>query len=113
MGRLLLVVGASLAAALVSLVVSPRPDPRSLVPFFEKVRPLGAWGPVRALCPEVVVDHRWSPVVAGVVGGLCTIYGLIFGLGNTLLGNAPAAGAAAAVTIFGGLSVAWALRQSR
>ena len=50
-GQLLIVISVSLCASLVALLVTRAPDPATLVAFYRKVRPLGAWGPVRALAP--------------------------------------------------------------
>ncbi|MEM8997973.1 MAG: sodium:solute symporter family protein, partial [Acidobacteriota bacterium] len=93
-GRLLIVVGCSLAASLLSLLVAGRPDPKSLVGFYEHVRPPGAWGPVRELA-----DVASSPppialpaTLAGVAGGLLLIYGLLFALGHYLLGGSGGVG---------------------
>ncbi|MFG0317052.1 MAG: sodium:solute symporter family protein [Planctomycetota bacterium JB042] len=103
-GRLLLVVGASSAAALLSIVLLPAPDPATLVPFYRRVRPLGAWGPVRALAPDVPVlrEGRW--VLAGTAGAVATAYGALFGLGHLLLGR-PSAAAGALVAAVGGAFV--------
>ncbi len=48
-GRLVLVASPTLVVALFSLLVLPSPDPQELVAFYRRVRPLGAWGPVRVL----------------------------------------------------------------
>ena len=110
-GRLLLVVATSLAACLVTLWLRPRPDPESLVPFYEKVRPMGWWGPVRAVAVGGDERERVLPVLSGVVSGMALVYGLLFGVGNLLLGR-PASGALSiAVAIVAALGVRWSLRH--
>ncbi|MEO1368926.1 MAG: hypothetical protein AAFX50_17250, partial [Acidobacteriota bacterium] len=112
-GRLLIVVGCSLAAALVSLLVAGRPDPASLVSFYEHVRPPGAWGPVRELA-----DLADSPppialraTLAGVAGGLLLIYGLLFALGHYLLGSSAAATVGATAAMAGAVIIRLVLRR--
>jgi Na+/proline symporter len=84
-GGLVVTVAISLTAALVSLVLLPRPDPSGLTVFYRKVRPMGAWGPVRALCPDVEPRREFGAVAAGVAGGLMLTFGLLLGTGWLLL----------------------------
>ncbi|MGE3166320.1 MAG: sodium:solute symporter family protein [Planctomycetota bacterium] len=86
-GRLALVAVVSCAVALVQIVVARRPDPVSLVPFYRRVRPLGAWGPVAALCPDVRERESLRGALVSVAGGLALIYGLLFGIGEWILGT--------------------------
>ena len=69
----------------ISLVIAKRPDPASLVDFYRRVRPIGWWGPVRALAPEVVVRREALTILIGVVSGLTATYGAMFSLGFFLL----------------------------
>lgn len=86
-GRILIVVSLSTLAALaVTLIKRPR-DPAKLVPFYQRVRPAGFWGPVRALSPETPVRHEGLLIVAGIIGGLALVWGLTLGLGAILLGK--------------------------
>ncbi|MDG1454898.1 MAG: hypothetical protein P8R38_01705, partial [Planctomycetota bacterium] len=86
-GRILIVVSLSTLAALaVTLIKRPR-DPAKLVPFYQRVRPAGFWGPVRALSPETPVRHEGFMIVAGIIGGLALVWGLTLGLGAILLGK--------------------------
>lgn len=85
-GVLVVTVAVSLAAALLSLLVTPRPRPEALTAFYRRVRPAGAWGPVRALCPDVQRPRELTPVVVGWIGGLLTVFGALFGSGWYLLG---------------------------
>jgi Na+/proline symporter len=109
--RLVLVVALSLGAALLSMVLTRTPDPRSLVPFYERVRPIGWWGPVRALAAPAQVEQRLGRAGAGIAGGLALTFGLLFALGAWLFGNAAAAAGWSALTLAGGGLVAWSLRR--
>jgi Na+(H+)/acetate symporter ActP len=108
-GRLLLVVGFSLAAVLVALAFTRPPDPASLLPFYRRVRPIGAWGPVAALAPEVRRDGEGAMVALGVAGGLLLVYGATLGIGFFVLGRQGPATAAALAVVAGALAVRVAL----
>lgn len=108
-GRLILVVAFSLACSLVSLLFTPAPDPRGLVEFYRRIRPLGAWGPVRALAPDVRPPADHVAVAVGSVSGLMAIYGPMIGVGCLLLDRNGQAGIAAATTVLGIAGVVWAL----
>ena len=84
-GRIILVATLSTAVALIVTYLRKAPDPERLVPFYEKVRPAGAWGPVQALSKEAPVNHEGLKILAGVVGGLSLVWGLTMGLGAVLL----------------------------
>ena len=84
-GRIILVATLSTAVALIVTYLRKAPYPERLVPFYEKVRPAGAWGPVQALSKEVPVNHEGLKIFAGVVGGLSLVWGLTMGLGALLL----------------------------
>ncbi len=84
-GRIIIVATLSTAVALIVTYLRKSPDPERLVPFYEKVRPAGAWGPVQALSKEVPVNHEGLKIFAGVVGGLSLVWGLTMGLGALLL----------------------------
>jgi len=110
-GRLLLVVLMSLGAALVTLVATRAPDPRTLVGFYQRLRPAGAWGPVRALVEGPAVPTGMGPALFGVVAGLALIHGLLFGLGHLFLGRPTSAALLGLVAIAGGAGVRWSLRR--
>ncbi|MEZ6021505.1 MAG: sodium:solute symporter family protein [Planctomycetota bacterium] len=80
-GRLVLVVGISGLAALFATLLSKAPDPATLTEFYRRVRPMGWWGPVRALCPGVEPAERPLPVIVGSLGGSAAIFGLLFASG--------------------------------
>ncbi len=111
-GRLLMVVAASLAAALVTLVATATPDPATLVGFYERLRPPGAWGPVRALATESSrPDYALAASLCGVASGLALVFGLLFGLGHWLLGRPGMATLLAVVAAAGAVGVRASLRR--
>lgn len=112
-GRLCLVVLVSSAAALLTLVLAPRPDPRGLLDFYRKVRPAGAWGPVAALLPEVERPATSLAPLWGILGGVAFVYGGMLGLGYALLGESSNAGLAGLACAVGAVGVAVGLRGAR
>jgi SSS family solute:Na+ symporter len=108
-GRLCLVVATSMAATLLSLPFVRAPDPRLLVDFYRRVRPMGAWGPVAALAPDVVRPRELLPVTVGVIGALACIMGAMLGTGLWLLARPNEAYVALGIAVIGGLLVHWAL----
>ncbi len=112
-GRLCLVVAFSMICAACSMFVTSAPDPRTLVGFYRKVRPLGAWGPVRALAPEVQPDKQMGAALAGAAGGLAATYGVLFGVGCFFLGDGSQVLAGLVVAVVGGAVVVRALADLR
>ena len=112
-GRLVIVVGVSLTAAALSLVLGTRPDPRELVPFYSRVRPIGWWGPVRALCTDVPPPRDLTPAIVGSLGGFALIFGATLGLGYYFLGQAGALITCAVLFLLGLAAVAWALARMK
>jgi Na+/proline symporter len=110
-GRLCLVVATSLAATLLSLPFVRAPDPRSLVEFYRRVRPMGIWGPVAALTPDVVPPRELLPVAVGVVGALACIMGAMLGTGLWLLARPHESYVALGISALGALLVHWSLRR--
>ena len=108
-GRLILVVLFSGLCALTSLALTRAPDPASLTGFYRRVRPLGWWGPVARLCPEVRRERELAPALVGWIGGLAATYGLMLGLGFLFLKRTGDALACAVVTAAGTIGVVWAL----
>jgi solute:Na+ symporter, SSS family len=84
---LCIVASVSAGSAILSMLVTRSPEPQSLVPFYRQVRPMGLWGPVKALCPDVVARNEAGAAVTGVVGGLMATYGLMLGLGFYFVGS--------------------------
>lgn len=110
-GRLLLVVAISMTSALVALLVAGKPDPASLLPFYRRVRPLGWWGPVAALAPEVQPHGSLGAALLGVLGGLMAIYGGILGIGGLVLGRVLFGSVSLVVSVAGVALMLWCLAQ--
>ncbi|HRV80852.1 MAG TPA: Na+:solute symporter [Planctomycetota bacterium] len=110
-GRLLLVVGISSLCSILSVLALPKPDPSKLVRFYERVRPMGFWGPVRALRPELTPLERPWPVLVGSVGGSAAILGLLFTMGGWFLDRPELMGYSALVTVLGTAGLVWGMRQ--
>jgi Na+/proline symporter len=110
-GRLILVVAASMAASLISMLITRTPNPADLVPFYERIRPIGSWAPVRALSNTEAPRGEGTAALIGILGGLALIYGSMFALGNYFLNQSTRAGISAAFAIAGGFAVRSALRR--
>lgn len=87
-GRIVIVVLLSTAVSLLVTWLRPKPDPQKLVAFYQKVRPAGAWGPVRDLAGVSSKKGEGWQVLGGVLGGLTMTWGLTLGLGGWILGYA-------------------------
>jgi SSS family solute:Na+ symporter len=102
-GRILLVASSSLVVAVAVTLLRRRPDPAALVPFYRQVRPIGAWGPVRALAGVAPPHAEVRSALLGVVASLIAIFATLFGIGEALLGDA---GWAAALLVLAALAFA-------
>lgn len=109
--RVLCVVSASLVVAGLVTLLSPAPDERQLVHFYRRVRPIGWWGPVRALCTDVHVEREVAPALVGVLSSLVLTYSLILALGLGFLERSSEAWFAAACALVGAAGVWWSLRR--
>lgn len=108
-GRALVVTACSMLVALGTLLLSPRPDPESSVEFYRRTRPIGFWGPVRALCPEVQsIRGETLPAIVGSLGGIGMLFGLTLGIGFALLDQKTELGYCALTTLAGSLLMRWA-----
>ena len=113
-GRIIIVATLSTVVALLVTLLRKAPDPSRLVPFYEKVRPAGAWGPVQSLSSGAPVNHEGLKIFAGIFGGLCLVWGLTLGLGALLLAkpwSMTAIGLAGIGAIVVGLTLPPLLRQ--
>lgn len=81
-GRLVIVALTSLIVALIVTWCSARPDPKGLVTFYEKVRPIGFWAPVRALTASRPRPSEMAIALIGAASSFCAIFGLLFGVGH-------------------------------
>ncbi len=110
-GRLLIVVVFAGTCALLSLLVRRAPDPARLVPFYEQIRPIGAWGPVRALASTGPRRGEGSTTVIGVVSGLALTYSLLFGIGFVILDRTNALVVAVLIALVSSVGVVHACRR--
>lgn len=90
-GRLVIVAFTSLTVALLVTWLSPKPDPKSLVRFYETVRPVGFWGPVRALTAARPRPSELRVALVGAAASFAAIFGLLFGVGHWLFHGAAQA----------------------
>jgi Na+/proline symporter len=88
-GRLLIVVSVSTTCSVLATLLMPKPHPESLIAFYRKVRPIGAWKPVRTLCLDLLPAQDAKPILRGIGGGLATIYGILFAIGSYVLERGP------------------------
>jgi solute:Na+ symporter, SSS family len=110
-GRIILVVATSLSVALAVTFLGARPDPASLVPFYEKVRPPGWWGPVaaRARVAPRRGELAWSLI--GTAASLLLVFGLLFTVGALIFGQTQRALVAGTVAVLGTFLVVTAARR--
>ncbi|MSR62645.1 MAG: hypothetical protein EXS08_09405 [Planctomycetes bacterium] len=110
-GRLILTVLVSSACALVSLLVTRAPDPATLVPFYRRLRPLGAWGPVRALAGATPPRGEFLIACVGSLGSLAAILGATLAFGFWLLERESGLTLALVMTVVGTGVTLYALRR--
>ncbi len=110
-GRIVLVVTFSVTVALGSMAFTRDPDPRDLVRFYRRVRPMGAWHPVRHHCKDVPVPREAAPVLFGAAGTLAGIYALLVAIGSFVLGSPGVALMSLGFAVAGGGVAYWALRR--
>jgi hypothetical protein len=112
-GRILIVVAISVVAALATMLLARAPDPKSLVPFYRRVRPVGWWGPVAALTDtDLVGGTVWLRVLGGA-SGIALVLGTLFGTGHLLLGRPTLAAVSLALGAAGVAGLTWSLRGLR
>ncbi len=107
--RMVLVVAiTSIAWITTTLATKPCGMP-TLLRFFRRVRPGGAWGPVAAMAgtPTASLRHDLALWLAATVA----TYGLLFACGHALFGRSGSALAVAAVALVAGLFVVRGLRR--
>ncbi|MDF1839285.1 MAG: hypothetical protein P1V35_15560, partial [Planctomycetota bacterium] len=110
-GRVVGVVLFSTACALMSMAFLKTPNPEDLREFYTRVRPMGAWAPVRELCGGLPAKEKPLPVIVGSLGGSLAILGTMLAMGGWLLDrNAFAAGWFGGA-IVGACCLAWGMAQ--
>ncbi len=87
-------------------------EPARLEQFYRRVRPGGRWGPVALRAPDVVCDGLTGSVLLVWAAGCASVYGLLFGLGKLLLGEAGPAAGLLLLAAAGGVIVVRELRRS-
>jgi len=112
-GRILIVVAVSFSAALATILLAPAPDPRSLVPFYRRVRPMGWWGPVVMIAGTAPEQSTLWPRILGGASGIALVLGAMFGTGHLILGRLPFAMVSFVVAGAGAAVLTWSLRQLR
>jgi Na+/proline symporter len=107
--RLLFVVGVT-SVAWVAVTLLTRPcSMATLLHFFRRVRPGGAWGPVAAAAGTPAASLR-ADLLLWLASTVAT-YALLFASGHALLGRPAAAGAALLVALPAGALVGKGLRR--
>jgi len=96
----------------VTFLTAPEPAER-LESFYRRVRPGGAWGAVARACPEVVSDGFGVRILGTWLAGVVMVYGILFGTGKLLLGEAPAGMALLAAAALGAVPVVRELRRGQ
>ena len=89
--RLLLAATASTAAALVAVWITGPEDQTRLATFYQRVRPVGFWGPVAQAAgarDDAGPRRLWRALAAMVLCSL-TVFCLLVGLGTWLVGSPP------------------------
>ncbi len=86
--RFMIVLAASSAAWIIVSLVTPPSDEAHLVRFCRKVKPFPTfWGPIYKKYPDLGWNPHFRRSVLQFVFGSAAIFGLCFGIGNTIFGN--------------------------
>ncbi|MBN1420801.1 MAG: Na+:solute symporter [Planctomycetes bacterium] len=109
--QLLAVVGATTAIWLAVTFLMP-PEPHDILDRFEaKVRPGGWWGPVLARAGRAAPRTGVAAKLVAWGASVVLVYGLLFGVGELLLGSALRGGVFLAVSALAGATVARAIAK--
>ena len=105
---LLIVVAVSTLAIIVVTLLTAPPDLVHLRRFYEKVRPMGWWSPVQRA--DDPTPESLTPLIIAWAIAAVSLFGLLFGIGEWLLGSTPMG-----IGMVLGGSVGWyiALRQAK
>ena len=85
--RLLLAATAATAAALVAVWLAGPEDRRRLEGFYERVRPVGFWGPVARATRDETGVRRLGRALGAMVLCALSVFSLLVGLGSWLVGS--------------------------
>ncbi len=73
---------------LLATYLTPPVKAEALLKFYKRVHPGGlGWKPIAAKLPDVKSDSGFGVLFASWISGVIMIYGVLFGLGNSLFGN--------------------------
>ena len=106
--RLLLAATGSTAAALAAIWIKGPEDPARLTAFYQRVRPVGFWGPVARTASggdEAGVPRLWRALGAMATCSL-SVFCLLVGIGSWLVGSPPPAWLPSRPLWIGGLLLA-------
>ena len=117
-GQLCVVAFISLFASIAAVFMVRKPDPRTLVAFFKRVRPIGWWGPVAELAQAdeggggtVLQRQGVAMVCFGSFAGLALVWGGMLFIGYWLLGDTTATVVSGVICVVGGFGTRWALKR--
>jgi Na+/proline symporter len=86
---LMMITTAASTACWVAVTLATRPEPdRVLDAFYRRTGPGFGWGPVAARAPEVRVDRDIGTALVNWAAGCVFIYGMLFGVGKLIFGEA-------------------------
>jgi len=104
--KALVLVPVTIIAWVTATFVTRPVDPETLRDFHRRVRPGGAWGPVAVTQPDVQSAGLAMATLRPWASGVAMTYGLTFGIGKVLLGDATAAAWLLGLAVVGGVGVA-------
>jgi hypothetical protein len=85
--KLLMVVVVSTAAVVITMLLTKPSSPEQLRKFYEVIRPSGFWGPVRR--PEDPPAENLGKQIMSWGLAAISLFSILFGLGEWLLGSTP------------------------
>ncbi len=101
-GRFLLIAALSLPILLAATLLTKPVGKEHLRKFWDQVRPFGFWKPIR---PADAPSAPWAALLAGWLGGMSLIFGLMLCLGAWIMGQNPLP--YGALACFGAISLRW------
>ncbi len=110
-GKVVVVLAVSIVCSLLSIALLKKPSPNRLIEFYTKVRPMGAWGPVRDLCGGLPAKEKPLPIIVGSLGGSLAILGTMLAMGGWLLGRPNFALGWIGGAIVGACALAWGMAR--
>jgi len=109
--KLLIIVPVAIVVWLGATLLRPPEPLDTLVAFFQRTRPPGLWGPVRAALRErgeEVPQSGFGPdLLLDFAAGLAAVYGGLFGIGHLVFGRGLPAAGCLAVAAAGLFAVWW------